>query len=375
MDAFAVQSLLRAVRRRLWQRQFVAAARWALWGSAGFMLIAVVVHLAARPVSIGNVLVGVGMLWASTMAWAGMRRPSEADGALWADRHLDGASAYSTLLELRAEEAAARPTEAVRWLEQWATASVPNAQRLLAHRREARRLARPLLTMLATAALAALVLTLPGPGPFTRLERAASPASGVADRANASGESLASTGITSELATALQTTGQRKAPDAGGVGHTPAAGSGKNDERNASPIAARTQVIASGGQAAAAESLPGDTVDGVPASAREAAPGAGSGRDAGDSRDDRADAGVSRALPGTSSAPPNEPTSRHSKTGWRADMGQQATFDDDFTTRPAARASAEPVPAATPPPAARTARLSPTEAAYVQAWMTTNPER
>ncbi len=50
-----VQTLQIAVRRRLWRGQFVAAARLALWGSAGLMLLAVAVHLAARAVRVDTV--------------------------------------------------------------------------------------------------------------------------------------------------------------------------------------------------------------------------------------------------------------------------------------------------------------------------------
>ena len=67
-----VQSLQIAVRRRLWRGQFVAAARLALWGSAGLMLLAVAVHLAARPVRVDAVLLAIVALWIALMAWAAL---------------------------------------------------------------------------------------------------------------------------------------------------------------------------------------------------------------------------------------------------------------------------------------------------------------
>jgi hypothetical protein len=57
-------------------------------------------------------------------------------------------------------------------------------------------------------------------------------------------------------------------------------------------------------------------------------------------------------------------------------MAELATFEDDFIRHPAAKTGAEPVPAAAiPPPAEKRTRLTPTQAAYVQAWMKRSGER
>jgi hypothetical protein len=373
MDTSLVQSLLGSVRRRLWQAHFVAAARWALWGSAGLLLLAVAMHVAIGPVRIDDLLIGIAVLWASVLAWAGGRRPSESASALWGDRHLGGASAYSTLLEMRNDAPAVGRVPAVRWLEQWAAASVPQARRLLADRRDPARLVRPLLSVLVAAVLAALVLTLPSLASPSRPEVAAPPAY-AADPANPSAAPLASPGLASELASALRSAGSRNAPDRGSMGQAPTAGAGKRDDGTESPMADRQRAATAGEPAPATESPPGDAVGARQTGLRTPASGAGIGRDAGDSRDDRADAGVSRALPGSMAVQRRESGARNPTAEKRADMDQPATFDDDLTT--AAGTWAEPAPAAaTPPPAATATRLTPTEAAYVQAWMKTNVKR
>jgi MoxR-like ATPase len=87
------------------------------------MLLAAAVHAAARPVAVEVVLGDrpprVGVL-AIAAAW---RRPSDAECALWIDRRLGGASAFTTLLEPAANAAAHAPAR--RWLERWAAAKVP----------------------------------------------------------------------------------------------------------------------------------------------------------------------------------------------------------------------------------------------------------
>ena len=95
-----------------------------------------------------------------------------------------------------------------------------------------------------------------------------------------------------------------------------------------------------------------------------------SGRDAGDSPDSRPEAGVSRPAAGTIGATRFRSTVLAAEGGRRADMEQAAGFDDRVSTAGGSKpGTTVVVAAATPPPAVETARLSPTETSYVQAWM------
>ncbi|HET7159501.1 MAG TPA: hypothetical protein VFI62_10920 [Burkholderiales bacterium] len=121
--------------------------------------------------------------------------------------------------------------------------------------------------------------------------------------------------------------------------------------------------------------MSGDAAALSPGPSSATAAGAGSGRVAGDSRDERVDPGVSRALPRSLLLQHRELLTRGVRAEKQADMSQLATFEDDLTPNPAARNRVAPVAvAATPPAATRVMPLTPAEAAYVQAWLKTRPE-
>jgi len=369
-----ISSLQIAVRRRLWREQFVAAARLALWGSAGLMLLAAVVHLAARPVHVDTVLSALATLWASAMAWAGSRRPSESACALWADRHLGGASAFSTLLEMR--EGKTMPNAAaMRWLEHWAEARVPDGLRLLGGIHVSARLSRPLLSMLVCTSLATLVLMLSDTAPVAPPKVAAPSSSSVVDHPALDDEPPVSKAIVNELASALRSAESHRASEGRDDGRAPAAGSGRNDVgsefRMAQPQAAPpSEGTTRGGP------LPGITGDAAPTAGAKQASGAGSGRDAGDSRDERADAGVSRVPQSTMQAQRRESSGRRPAPERQADPDQLATFDEEPPMHRMTTAREVPDPAAaTPPPATDAAPLTPTKAAYVYAWMKASRQR
>ncbi|MEP7182736.1 MAG: hypothetical protein ABI886_11145 [Betaproteobacteria bacterium] len=369
-----VQALQTAVRLRLWRGQFVAAARLALWVSAGLMLLAVVVHLAARPVRVDTVLAAIVALWTSMMTWAGLRRPSDSTCALWADRHLGGESAFSTLLEMREGRQVVPNAQAMRWLENWAAARVSYSLRQLGGRRESARLSRPLLSMLACTALATIVLMLPGTVPSARQELAAPSPSGDADRP-ADAEPPASTELVSALANALRSADSRRATERRDDSRAPAARPGKSDvgtgfrmtQPGAAPPGDRTTL---GGPPL------GTAGDAAPTAGAKQTSGAASGRDAGDSHDDRADAGVSRVARSTIEVQRRESSERRPSPERQADMDQLATFDDDLPMPRTATERGNSAPAAaTPPPATAAAPLTPTKAAYVQAWMNASRQR
>ena len=370
-----VQSLQFAVRRRLWRGQFVAAARLALWGSAGLLLLAVVVHLAARQVRVDAVILAIVTLWTSTMAWAGLRRPADSACALWADRHLGGESAFSTLLEMREGKQAVPNAQAMRWLEDWAAARVPHGVLLLAGRHESARLSRPLLSVLVCAALATIVLTLPDAAPPARQELAAPSPSGVAARPTPDAEPPASRELVNALADALRSADSHRASERREDSRAPAAGPGKSDVGAESRMT-QARAAPPGGRTTLGGPLAGTTSDAAPTAGARQTSGAGSGRDAGDRRDDRADAGVSRVPRGTIQVQSRESSERRTSPERQADMNQLATFDEDPATHRTATQREDYAPAAaTPPPAMDATPLTPTMAAYVQAWMKANRQR
>ena len=370
-----LQSLFGAVRRRLWRGRFGAVARLSLWGTAGLMLLAVAVHLAVRPVRVEAALLAIAILWASTLVWAGLRRPSDSACALWADRHLDGASAFGTLLEMRRGTHALPNAEALRWLEHWTTARAPHSLRLLGERRDSARLSRPLLAMLVCAALATVVLRLPDLAPSARTETAASSPSGTSDRPTPVAETTASTSLVGELASALRSAASRPASDRPAAGGAKAAGPGNSDKGNGSRMAPPGAAVP-GDRSTARVSRPGTSVDATPAAGGRQASGAGSGREAGDSPDDRADAGLSRVPRGTIPVQRLESSAGRGTPERQADMDQLASFDEDSPTHRVTTLREDPAPAAaTPPPATETTPLTATRAAYVQAWMKASGQR
>jgi hypothetical protein len=375
MATTQLQTLLGAVRRRLWRGQFVAAVRRALWGSAGLMLLAAAVHLAARAVSIDAVLSALAVLWAAALVQAGWRRPSDSACALSADRHLGGASAFSTLLEMGQGAQGTANAKAMQCLETWASARVPEGLRLLAERQEAAHLARPLLSMLVCSALATLVLTLSEPAPSSRPQVVASSGSRDADPAMPAAEALGSAELVGEIAGALRSAESRDAPEPSKPGNAPAAGRGKSDDGPA-PNTAQAGTTQPGELATATGSSRATAVEAAAAARSAQGTGTGSGRDAGDSRDERADVGVSRALRGAIPVQRSELRALRTSTERQADMDRLATYDEDQSMHGEATARAGPTPAAaTPPPVTEATRLTPAETTYVQAWMRASERR
>ena len=387
-----VQGLLSAVRRRLWRVQLVAAARLALWGSAGLMLLAVVVHLSARQVPAGAVLMVITALWVLMLAWAGTRRPADAACALWADRHLGGASAFTTLLETALGAQATQNPQAVQWLESWATARVPEGLRRLADHRDAAPLSRPLLAVLVCAALTAAVLSLPTFAPTLQQQTAASSPSGKGDpqtpqtpQTPAQADADAAKGVDrlaaalraaslqqpAEPSQALRETGQAQAaaPDKvdGATPAAPAAARPTGEPAPRSPPPSGTTAGAAGPTAALPAATP-------PAPGTGNSAGAGTGNEAGDSRDARGDRAVSPAPRGTMPQARSMPQPGSAQR--QADSGSLGSYEGDASTPGAASMPALAAAAAATPPAARDAtRLSPAETSYVQAWMKANAQR
>ena len=200
------------------------------------MLLAVAVHLAARAVRVDTVVLAIVALWTTAMAWAAVRRPSDSACALWADRNLGGASAFSTLLEMREGKQPAPETPALQWLEHWAATRVPHSLQLLGGRHDAARLSRPLLSVLVCAGLATIVLALPGTVPRRHSHLPRFPPPKLPAAPYPMPNSLHPAELVSALAGASRSTDSRRASDRGD-GRGPTAAPGKSDEGTASRMA------------------------------------------------------------------------------------------------------------------------------------------
>ncbi|MFM9914894.1 MAG: hypothetical protein ACKVOX_03715 [Rhizobacter sp.] len=368
-----VQSLIDAVRRRLWQGQLYVAARRSLWSTAGLMLLAIAVHLAARSVSGGAVLFALAVLWASMLARAGWKRPADAACALWADRHLGGASAFSTLLELdQATPPRAVPVQAVKHLEAFATAKVPQCLSQLAARPNPVQLYRSLASALVCAGLAMLVgQMLPGPAAAPQQQGRGSVASGPVNPAPAAADSPDSAALVSEIASALSAgpSDAAASPERHGAGNASAPGTGKSDDDSGSAMAA-SDVLSPGPRGPASGTASGATGEAPPTAGATPLVGGSSGRDAGDSRDEAAGGGTSRALRGTIPVQRLELVARRPLADRRADPGQVANYDEELSKRSAVAKQVDADPAAaTSPVAATDSWLTSTETTYVQAWL------
>ncbi len=373
-----VQALLDAVQRRLWRDRFLAAGRQALWTAAAVSATAIALHLLLTPVgpaAWGTVIVLMAVVLGARAAAA---RPPEAACALWADRHLGGASAYSTLLEQRQRGAAspALDSPALRQLERWVLEQLPQAQRQLAAQRQPARLARPLVAALVCAALAGGVLALfdrPPPSPPAP-HPSVSPVTGATPPALGAAGGSAPNGLAGDIAQALRSTAPQALddqPEAGAGG--PSARAGRPDGRapaKASGGSADGGTAASGASVSAPSS-PGTTT----AAGASGATGSSTGREAGDGRDLRGQAGLSRLQP----LPRAVTRSGAAVAGGQrqADDASAGRYDDqDAAQRPLDGATGGfNAAAATKPPVTASKPLGATQNSYVQAWMKASSSR
>ena len=369
MNDPVVQNLFDATRRHLRREQGRVAIRRAAWLSAASMLLAGVVHLTVLSVPVGAVLFVVGLVWISMLAWVAWRRPSDSACALWIDRHLGGASAFTTLLDPSSRSKSPAHTQAVRWLEQWAAAKVPGFLRSLGAQRPSVRVSGSLLSMAVCAALALFLLTLPDAVPLSRRQASAASTATAGDNATPPAEAPVTARLASEISSALRSTETPSEPEHKGAGDASPAGATRPDDDSASPTPSSATPLPSDA------STPRDSrsiasVDASVAAGQSRSADVVSGRDAGDSPDTRADVGVSRSPTGTIPGQRFGSRVRLAASDRRADMDQAGDFNESVSAPgnsvPVAAAA---VAAATPPPAVETARLSPTETSYVQAWM------
>jgi hypothetical protein len=314
----------------------------------------------------GTALSLAGLLWVSLLGRAGLRRPSDGACALWADRHADGASAFSTWVEMRSGAHAAARAPALARLEQWASARAPLTMRLVETTRDPARLWPALLVSLACGAFAALVFTLPGLG---KSSPSASHASAVVEREPPRAERKIADELAGELTKSLRAGEPDRASDrqAGSPSPLEVANSADRTDSAATRSAAAPTP---GGRAIdrqwPARAQPDTTASSGAASASSAV----SGREAGESPDNGSDARSSRASASGVPARGGEPALRGISSAKHADMEQSATFEEDDPRERTTNAPGNDLaPVAAPPPLVDSARMTPSQAAYVRAWM------
>lgn len=367
MRGSELQRLLDAVRLRLWRGRFIAALRGSLWGSAAMLALAIAVALLAGRSSVPALAAALAGLWLLMLAWAAWRRPTDRACALWADRHLGGASAFSTLLELDRGDRPEPDPAALRGLQRWAANKVPECLDALAERPDPARMARPLFSALVCAALATLVLGLLDPMPAAPQAAAPLPAG---EPAAAEATPSAGGELAKQIAQAVRAAESRQAAERRGEGQAPAAAKGRPsaDQAPADQVAAKPAGAQRGDSAAASAA----SLHSVAAARTD--PGnssaAASGRDAGDSPDPRAGGGMSRASQGTIAAQERALKAGRRPGEMQAAMDQQGSYDE-VPAKAAASVSHEALAAvaATPPTASGSTALTATETSYVQAWM------
>ena len=370
MGDATVSTALVAVRRHLWREDARLAVRRAGWICAAATLLAVVVHLLAWPVPVVVLLAVLGLIVVAMLAWTAMHRPSDPDCAWWIDRHLGGASAFTTWLDATTRLPTAENARAVDRLQRWVVAKVPEVLGSLGQRRPSARVAPSILTMVVCTLLALLVLMLPQDVPPPLRQTMTGVAQPQMDKAAAAViDAPVIAQVASEIAGALRSTDSPRETDRGRPGGAPGPGTTANDDGSGSPDA--SSASASAGNDGASRDPKSASGDPPPsAGPSQSAAGMAVGRAAGDSPDARGDVGAARVPGGT--IPARRVGSRSMPTALdsQADVAQQADFDDSLAKPGRPMTNAMPTAAAaTPPPATDTARLSPGEASYVQAWM------
>lgn len=353
-----LQSLLLAVARHMRRERLAVTARYAAWAGALVALLAVLLHLFVRPVS----ATGLALCLALTVAlaaWQAFVTPTTpADCAAWADRHLDGRSAYATCLEVFAQPRE-QMTPAMAHLEALVARAAPSSLAQLSARPFDARLGKPYATALVCVALATVLLQLP--------TRARAPEA----RAPATPGATPTAFTQDDDDPGMQTPAAAVTPphDAPTSASLPA---GARD-------AAQQRATPSDGRDAAAEERsarhPRD--DAAAAAAGTASRHAATGREAGDVADPSGDTVFTAPSQAALAARLREIAAQSPQRALQADASQDADFTDAAAADAGLAADASlTAAAATPPPASAAQPLAPAEQAYLRAYWSdrrTNP--
>ena len=346
LTTHAADELLGAVRRWLRLDALAGASRSAAWLTAVVALIAVLLHLFVRPVSIFSVALAVTIAWGVALLRALVTPIQARECAAWADRHLAGGCAYETFLESRANANLQQALPAWQRLAEWIDAAAPRSLARLAATPHEARVLRPVAVASVGVLLATVLLLMPAQDRSMVANTATDPSTpGPRAPAAARDDALEQRAEFDSYDPARDRSSATNSDDAersedGGRARSP--GGAPEDQR---------------------EQTAADDMERA-ATATRAASG---GRDAGAGTDDTADAALSQAWQGelattlqTLATPP--PASSRADQSLVADYESAAA--DGTVTRPGAAFT----PAAAAPQARRKPSLGPAEQAYVRAY-------
>jgi hypothetical protein len=338
--------LLGAVHRWLRLTALADAARSAAWFTVVVALVAVLLHVFVRPVSVLHVALAVTITWGVALLRALVTPIPARECAAWADRHLAGGCAYETFLEARRNAGSHEAAPARQRLAEWIDEAAPRSLARLAATPHEARVLRPAAVALVAALLATVLLLMPAQ-----------------DRSMVAGTSTeASTPGPRAQAAARDEARERREEV-----ESPSAASDRSSATNSDD----EQRSDDGGRAPSPGGLPEDphemTAAGDRQRAATATRAASGGRDAGAGTDDDADAALSQAWQGelattlrTLAVPP--PASS------RADQSLAADYESATAAGAVTPPEAAFTPAAAAPQARRKPSLGPVEQAYVRAY-------
>ena len=343
-----LRTLLLAVGRHLRRERWAATARYAAWGAVLLALLAVLLHVSVRPVTLGELALCLVLIGLVAAVQALATRPSPADCADWADRHLGGRSGYGTCLEVSARP---RPDldPAAQHLEAWVAQAVPSSLAQLAARPFDAGLRKPLAAALICIALAIALLQLP-------TGAHAPEATSASARATTAAPALI------EVHPGVQRQPSRGSSAGDTVGPSPPAQATARDTRSAATAPADARDAATQD-----EQLRDDETALVTRTTREAA---GTGREAGDVADAGGENLFTAPWQGELAAQLRDVATQAPRRDLRVDAGQDADFEDSTAAVAGRDGDGLLVAApATPPPASASPPLSPAERAYLRAYL------
>lgn len=343
-----LRTLLLAVGRHQRRERWAATARYAAWGAVVVALLAVLLHLSVRQVTVGELVLCLLLTGLVAAAQALVTRPSLADCAEWADRHLGGRSGYATGLEVLARPRL-DPDPAAQHLEAWVAQAVPSSLAQLAARPFDAGLRRPLAAALVCIALAIAMLQLPT---GTRTPETASVAGQATPAAHASIEERSG----------VQQQPSRGSFAGGVVEPTPL------EQATARDTPATATPPADAREAASQDEPPqdGDTT----LAARTTKEAGATGREAGDVTDAGGANLFTAPWQGELTAQLRHIATQAPRSDSRADTAHKADFTDSTAADAGRDGHGSLVAApATPPPASASPPLSPAERAYLRAYL------
>jgi hypothetical protein len=346
LTTHAADELLGAVRRWLRLDALAGAARSAAWLTVVVALVAALLHLLVRPVSVSSVALAATITWGVALLRA-LATPIQArECAAWADRHLAGGCAYETFLEARGSARSHDAAPARQRLAQWIDEAAPRSMARLAATRHEARVLRPAAVALVAVLLATALLLMP-----------------TQDHSVVAGTSTDTSrpGPRAQVAARDDALGQRAEPDSPDSARDRSSATSSDDaERSEDGGRARTPGGAPEDQR---ETTAAGDMERA-ATATRAAPG---GRDAGAGTDDTADAPLSQAWQGDL-ATTLRTLATPSPASSSADQSLAADYESTAIGGTVTGPGAAFTPAAAAPQSRRKPNLGPAEQAYVRAY-------